>query len=45
MKWVVVKKGEKYKRKLELDETEWLVLTMLVGIACIVVLSLIFEGV
>lgn len=45
MKWEIVKKGNKYKRKLVLDETEWLILTMFTGIACIVVLSLIFEGV
>ena len=44
MKWRIVKKGNKYKRKLELDEAEWLVLIGLSGIACIMVLIMIVEG-
>ena len=45
MKWRIVKKGDKYRRKLVLDEVEWLILTWILAIACVIVLCLIFEGV
>ena len=44
MKWITVRKGNKYKRKLELSETDWMCLVMLIGIACVIIMSLVIEG-
>ena len=45
MKWKIIHKNNKYRRKLVLDDTDWLILTMVIGFACIVLMSEILEGV
>ena len=44
MKWKIVKKGIKWKRRLTPDVDEWITLLILLLIANIVVIQLIIGG-
>lgn len=45
MKWVVVKKGDKYKRRLEFEVEDWVCLIIIVGVACLMLLGAIMRGI
>ena len=45
MKWKMVKRGNKWKRRLTPDADEWIALLILLLIANIVVIQMIIKGV
>ena len=45
MKWVVTKRGEKYRKRLKLDTDDWLVLIIVAVIANVALITMILEGV
>lgn len=44
MKWKMVKKGNVWRRRLEFDVEDWVCLTVIVGVAIIMLLGAIIRS-
>ena len=44
MKWQIIRKGNKYKRRLKFDVEDWICLTVIVGVAFILFLRAIIRS-